>query len=342
MRRLELSAGTGRCDFFVGEPLDRLKMHCNADRIVVVTDRNVRSRYGSKIRGLEVVEIIEGEGAKTLATVSTLYERFLKMGLDRSSFIVGVGGGAVCDVTGFTASTYMRGLRFGFAPTTLLAQVDASAGGKNGVNLMGYKNMVGTIRQPEFCLIDFGVLRTLQKKEIRSGLAEIVKCGAIADAKLFGYLEKNFRRIMELEHDALKIAVSGALKTKITAVEADEMDRGERMALNFGHTVGHALEKTAGIPHGEAISIGMVEEARLSVHMGMLKQTDFERIKSLLSAIGLPTRLEADMDAAISAMRSDKKRRGGDIDIVLLEGIGNARVARVGLSKLNELLAAHE
>jgi len=345
MRTMKLEGATGACTIMLGESVDNLRGYCNggsggneAGKIVAITDANVRRLHGERLKGLEVVEIGLGEGNKTLATAETLYEKLLELEVERSSFIVGVGGGIVCDVAGFIASTYMRGVQFGFAPTTLLAQVDAAVGGKNGVNFKGYKNIIGTIRQPGFCLCDFEMLKTLPEAEMRNGFAEVVKHAAIGDASLFTYLEGDWKRAFVLEKTAIGKVVHDSLQVKMRIVTADEMEKGERMKLNFGHTLGHAVEKVTGIPHGSAVSIGMVAAAKLSVRKTGLAQKDAERLETLLKGIGLPTSIGADREKVLDAMRKDKKRYGENIRMALLEGMGKAKIVEVGLGELEEVV----
>ena len=256
--------------------------------------------------------------------------------LDRKSLVVGIGGRIVCDVTGFAASTYLRGLPFGFVPTTLLAQVDASIGGKNGVNFKGYKNLIGTIRQPEFCIIDFNVLHSLPEREIRSGFAEVVKHAAIGDSKLFDYLEGNVDALLSLHHSALERAIRSSLRVKKAIVQRDEQEDGERMKLNFGHTIGHGVEKTTGRAHGEAVSIGMVAEAKISLMRKILSKSASLRLERLLERFGLPTSMTGeDGEAIVEAVGKDKKRDGDSVQMVHLEKIGKARISRIGLNELS-------
>jgi 3-dehydroquinate synthase len=252
----------------------------------------------------------------------------------RSSFIVGVGGGIVCDITGFVASTYLRGIRFGFVPTTLLAQVDASIGGKNGVNFKGYKNIIGNIRQPEFCLCDSEMLKTLPKKEMRCGFAEVVKSAAIGDAELFTYLEENWEKASSLHQTALERVVTGSVNVKMKIVEEDEQEQGVRRKLNFGHTIGHAMEKVKGIPHGDAVSIGMVAAARISAERKYVDTKEVERLVKLLEDMGLPTEIQADKEMIMDAIRKDKKREKQSIMMSLLDGIGKARIEDVPLDEV--------
>lgn len=335
MRTMRLEAKSGSCLIALGESAGSLRAYCQgAGRIIAITDRNVRRLHGRLLDGLDVVEMGTGEGIKTLETVSRIYDELLALEAHRSSFIVGLGGGIVCDVAGFAASTYMRGVGFGFVPTTLLAQVDASIGGKNGVNLRGYKNIVGLIRQPGFCLCDFDLLKTLPEQEMRNGFAEIVKSAAIGDGGLFSFLEGNWEKAFSLEQSAIEKAVHDSIQVKMRIVMADEAESGERMKLNFGHTLGHAIEKAASFPHGAAISIGMVAAARLSVEKAGLEKKDAGRLLALLEGIGLPVKLEADAAMVLDAIRKDKKRSGRKIRMALLEEIGRARIQEVGLEEL--------
>jgi 3-dehydroquinate synthase len=339
MRIMTLQAQSGSCKIALGESIDNLKGYCEgAGNVVVITDSNVRRLHGERLKGFDIIEISPGEGSKTLETAGEVFGRLLELEIDRSSFIVGVGGGIVCDITGFAASTYMRGVPFGFVPTTLLAQVDASVGGKNGVNFKGYKNIIGTIRQPRFCLCDFDLLRTLPKEEMRNGFAEAVKAAAIGDAPLLSYLEGNWKKASGLQRTAIAKVVHDSLQVKMKAVSADESERGERMKLNFGHTVGHAIEKATGMPHGEAISIGMVAAAGLSGKKAGLEAKEAQRLESLLKEIGLPTALGAKKDEVLEAIRKDKKRFGAKIRMVLLERIGSAVMADVGLEEMEAVV----
>ena len=277
-----------------------------------------------------------GEGSKSLKTARELFERLVAIECDRDTVLVGIGGGVVCDLTGFVAATYLRGVRCGFVPTTLLAQVDAAIGGKNGVNLDRYKNLVGTIVQPRFVLVDPSLLRTLPVEELRGGLAEVVKAGAIRDVKLFEQLERRGANLLAATPAVLAGPVEQAVHVKAAIVTEDERETGVRRLLNFGHTFGHALERATDLSHGEAVSVGMVVAARLSVARGRLAAEEAERLERLLSVLGLPTRAPADAETLMDAMRRDKKRAGDDIRFVLLDAIGEAVVERIPLAELAE------
>jgi 3-dehydroquinate synthase len=333
-----IAGASDRSTIMVGEPLERLNAHCDATKRVIVTDRRVRALHGALFPPWEVIEIGRGERSKTLATVNRLYEAFLQHEVDRSSLVVAVGGGLVCDVAGYAASTYLRGLRFGFVPTTLLAQVDASVGGKNGVNFKGYKNLVGTFTQPRFVLCDFSLLRTLPAPELKNGFAEAIKTAAVSDAQLFSFLEATWKGALSLEPGPIERIIYDCLALKSRIVSLDEKEKGERRKLNFGHTVGHALEKVNHLRHGEAVSLGMVAAAKLSTRRGLLSRNDAGRIEDLLRKFDLPVKTHADAGPVREALRKDKKRENEEIHFVLLDGIGNARVEPVEIHELDEVL----
>ena len=338
MKTLEIEGGTGRSDLYVGERLQRVTDYLPKTGVVIVTDSTVLGLYGDVFPSAPVIEIGTGEAIKTLDTVETIYQRLVELEADRSVFILGIGGGIVCDVAGFVASTYLRGVRFGFVATTLLAQVDASVGGKNGVNFSGYKNMVGVFNQPEWVICDMELLKTLPKREVLSGFAEIIKHGAIGDADLFAFLESRADRALALDPEVIERLVYDSVVIKAAIVNRDERERGERRKLNFGHTFGHAVEKVTCIPHGEAVSIGMAVAARLSVQKGLLSPARAGRIPALIDRYGLPSRLEVNPGDAIDALKRDKKREGDRINFVLLQGIGEAVVREIPLKELEAVV----
>ncbi|MBI5897451.1 MAG: 3-dehydroquinate synthase [Desulfobacterales bacterium] len=338
MNEINVTGQSGRSRILVGETLDRLAHYLPKGRTVIITDENVRRLYGHRFPEGEVITIGCGEQHKTLETLALIYDRLIAAEADRSTFIVGIGGGIVGDVTGFAASTYMRGLRFGFVASTLLAQVDATVGGKNGVNFKGYKNMVGVFNQPEFVLIDIGLLKTLPPAEVACGLAEIVKHACIADAPYFDAIERDGEAIAALDEAVLLRLVQRSVEIKAGVVNQDEREAGERRKLNFGHTLGHAFEKTLGISHGAAVSAGMAMAADLSVARGLLSQAEKARIIALLQRLNLPTALEFDRQAVFDALQKDKKRQQAQIHFVLLKGLGQAVVESISIEALGRWL----
>ena len=336
-----LQGQTGDCRIVLGDARATLGGLCGSRRVVIVTDANVRRHHQACFPPGEILEIGLGEAHKPLETVGLLYERFLELKLDRAALVLAIGGGIVCDVAAFAAATWLRGLDTGLVPTTVLAQADAGVGGKSGVNFRGLKNQVGTIRQPRFVLCDPAFLRTLPQVEVRNGLAEVVKAAAIADPRLWEHLESRAEAVLALEAEPLAEAMSAALSMKVRVVEADELETGLRRTLNFGHTVGHAYEALLGVRHGEAISAGMVFAARLSERRGRLASGQAKRLERLLERLGLPTRLEADPDAVLEAIGSDKKRAGAVVHMALLERLGQAIVEPVPLTELRQELAVN-
>lgn len=322
----------------IGENLDNLGKYIPAERPIIITDTNVRQCWGKYFPPGDVITIGTGEKIKTFDTVRYIYEQLLKLEADRSSFIIGIGGGIVCDIAGFVASTYMRGVRFGFVSSTLLSQVDASVGGKNGFNFGGYKNIVGVFNQPEFVICDLNLLKTVPQKEILSGLAEIIKHGAIADKSLFIFLEENRDQALALDLAVIEKLVYDSVVIKSEIVNQDEKEKGQRRKLNFGHTFGHAIEKTTKVRHGEAVSAGMVLASELAVKKAALAEKDSNRIADLLGKYGLPVRLEYDCHAVLETLKMDKKREGDRIYFVLLSEIGNAYVEEIAIKELEALI----
>ena len=334
MGKLEIHGSTGDSTVLIGESLRSLEKYIPSEKVLVITDTNVRRHYQKDFPSCEVIEIGTGEVIKNLDTVRKICQRLMDMEADRSSFIVGIGGGVVCDIAGFVASIYLRGVRFGFVSTTLLSQVDASVGGKNGVNLGGYKNMMGVFNQPEFVICDMDLLKTLPERELLSGLAEIIKHAAIGDPKLFSYLEENYEKALKLDPQVIEKLVSDSIDIKSSIVNWDEKEKGARRKLNFGHTFGHAIEKTAGISHGEAVSVGMVIASELSKKKGYLSPEETEKIVTLLKKLKLPYRIQIDHSGVLDALKKDKKRNGSSIHFVLLRAIGEAVVERISIKEL--------
>jgi len=307
-------------------------------RPIIITDDNVNRIWGKNWEGYPVIEIKSGEKSKNVETVVEIYRQLLHYHVDRSWFIVGIGGGVVCDITGFVAGTFLRGLRFGFIPTTLLAQCDAAIGGKNGVNFEGHKNIIGTFNQPVFILCDPVFLTSLPKDETANGFAEIVKHALIADDSLFSLIEQHVSDICTLQPDIISALTMKSINIKTTVVMADEHDLGERRKLNFGHTFGHAIESVTGLSHGKAISIGMMLAMEISIRKGFLKNDTFLRIKSLLMQLGLPVSLKTDHSKIKEAIIKDKKRQEQKIHFVLLSGIGRAIIEQFSLEEMNRFL----
>lgn len=338
MKSIKIYGQSSDSLILISESLSHLPRYVQSRRAVIITDYNVSHFYRKDFPPWDVIEIGMGEGIKTLDTVKEIYNQLLELEVDRSCFLVGIGGGIVCDIVGYVASTYMRGLSFGFVSSTLLSQVDASVGGKNGVNFYGYKNMIGVFNQPEFVICDLDMLKTLPQKERLCGFAEIVKHAAIRDALLFEFLEKYTQEALALERFVIERLVYDSVQIKASIVQQDEKEKGLRRLLNFGHTYGHALEKTLGISHGEAVGIGMNKATNLSVQRGLLKIVDKERIEKLLQQLQLPTEIDVDKKKIWDAFKKDKKREGRGIHFILLNKIGEALVQEIPLRELEEII----
>jgi 3-dehydroquinate synthase len=337
MRKLTIEGQLKTSTLLIGERLQNAGSYIPGDRLIVITDTVVQELYQNQFPPGEVITIGTGEGIKNLDTVRDIYHRLVDLKADRATFILGIGGGVVCDICGFVASTYMRGLRVAYIPTTLLAQVDASVGGKNGVNLGGYKNLVGVFNQPEFVLCDGRLLKTLPQREILCGMAETIKQAAVADIELLNYLEQNCGRIMKLDDDVIEKMVYDSVVIKSAIVNRDETERGERRKLNFGHTFGHAIEKCSEYNHGEAVAVGMVIAAALSVEKGLLSTPDALRLKEMLQKFNLPTKANVQPDALLDAIERDKKRAGDTLHFIYLKGLGDAIAEEIALSELKDI-----
>lgn len=329
MKELNVRAASGRCRVFIGRDLKDLEQLVKNAGKLAVLDENVAKLHSAKLPEWPKKEVKAGENHKNLKSVEALYQSFLEQGLERESFITAIGGGTVCDMAAFAACTYMRGIAFGLAPTTLLAQADAGIGGKNGVNFGGLKNIVGVIKQPDFVLCDPTVLGTLPAAEIRNGLAEIIKTAVIGDRKLFNFLEENLENALALEPAALESIITKTIQVKAKIIERDETEKGERIKLNFGHTLGHAIESVHRVPHGQAVSIGMSVDLRLSQAKQGLPPEESNRVLEVLKACGLPVELELDKASLMHALTRDKKKHGECLHLALLKSIGQVEITVV-------------
>jgi len=323
-------------DYYFAGGISHLKEIVDNKNTILITDENVFAHHQKRFKNWNTIVLKPGEEYKVQATVDSIIEQLIEMEADRKTTLVGVGGGVITDLTGYVASVYMRGIRFGFVPTTLLSLVDASIGGKNGIDVGVYKNMVGIIRQPSFILHDLVLLNSLPENEWRNGFAEIIKHACIKDAAMFRELEKNdlnFYQKRKKETGAL-IQRNALIKTKV--VQQDEFEQGDRKLLNFGHTLGHALENQYELSHGEAISIGMTYAASLSQQLKKFKQT--ERVVNVLEKYGLPTFAQFDKDKVINVLKMDKKKTKDSINFILLERIGKAVIQPISIDQLYQSL----
>ncbi len=328
---------------------DWVKSLWKPQKIAIITDNHVASLYAEKVKlsleaaGFEVIvfDFLEGEASKNLTTVNKAYEFLVKNGMTRGDGIVALGGGVVGDLAGFVATTYMRGIHFLQIPTSLTAQVDSSIGGKTGVNTPYAKNMVGTFTQPDGVLIDPDTLQTLGKRELIEGMGEVVKYGLIDDIDLWNeLLEMDGSPQSILDHAESIIYHSCNVKRRV--VVEDEMDDGVRLYLNFGHTIGHAIEATAGygkVMHGEAVAIGMVQISRVAEKKGLSPEGLTEQIIAMCQKFGLPTDHEPwDASVLYTALTRDKKARGNSIKTVIVPELGSAAINQIPLEEMKEYL----
>lgn len=330
----------GVSTLYVDRVIDILDDILPKSRVIVITDVNIDRLYPDLVHRYDHIIIGSGEAIKSLQTIEMIYSRLMAMGADRSTFLLGIGGGIVTDITGFVAATYMRGVEFGFVSTSLLGQVDASVGGKNGVNVGGYKNMVGTFLQPRFVVSDVEMLRTLPRREFRAGMAEAVKSAIVGDAELFEFIERYADDKLYTDVEALQNIVSRSVAVKSAIVAEDECEAGRRRVLNLGHTIAHAIEKsTHELNHGEAVAVGLSMIAHASAKLGMMLEGDAERVDALLAKLGFELELPVSLTNVLREVRYDKKKRDNILRVVLPESIGCCKVVDMPFDEFEELFS---
>jgi len=323
-------------NYYFDADFSKLEKMVGQEHAVLITDEHVFQAHKKKLKGWNCITLKPGEEYKVQATVDSIIEQLIEFKADRSTWLIGIGGGVVTDITGYVAAVYMRGIKCGFVPTTILAMVDASIGGKNGIDVGIYKNLVGTIRQPQFLLYDYSFLKSLPKQEWVNGFAEIIKHGCIKDLSLFKELEKNKLTYYQKNKPALAKLIRRNAEIKSTVVQADEFEKGERRLLNFGHTLGHAIENMYELSHGQAISIGMTAACQISEKL--VKFKDSERVIDVLDQYGLPTLANFDKPKAFEVLKMDKKREQKDMNYVLLEKIGKGVVKSIPMTQLEKIV----
>lgn len=305
------------------------------EKAVIVTDENLFQAHKRKLKGFNTIVLKPGEQYKVQQTVDVVIDQLILLGADRQTTLIGFGGGVITDITGYVAGIYLRGINVGYIPTSLLAMVDAAIGGKNGIDVGVYKNMVGLIRQPSFLIYDYSLLKTLPLAEWRNGFAEIIKHACIKDAKMFAELEQNSIAKYRKNPTLLANLITRNALIKIKVVQQDEFEKGERKLLNFGHTLGHAIENMYQLSHGEAISIGMTYAALMSQQLKFYKEA--ERVIKLLHQYGLPTVADFDANKAFKVLLKDKKRQADSINYILLQKTGKGVVQPLLLVQLQEI-----
>lgn len=331
-----ISFSGSRTDYYFSASFSKLGTIADKKNAVIITDENVFNAHKNKFRGWNVICLKPGEEYKVQQTVDAVIDTLISMEADRKTTLIGVGGGVITDLTGYIASIYMRGIDVGFVPTTVLAMVDASIGGKNGIDVGEYKNMVGVIRQPRFLLYDTSFLSSLPASHWSDGFAEIIKHACIKDAEMFRILEQHDIASMQKKGKLLGEIIQRNAMLKSTVVKKDEFEKGDRKLLNFGHTLGHAIETQYEITHGQAISIGMHYACRLSEELAGFKDT--ERVITLLSQYGLPVDANFKLEKVIGIMKMDKKRTRKDIHYVLLKQIGKGILQEMPFRELEKML----
>jgi 3-dehydroquinate synthase len=334
LEKIAINTPGYRSEIIVGENWEIVKRMIPDTGVVIITDENIFRIYGDHFPSVPTFTVSPGEQSKKLEVIEYLAGKFLDSGVDRTGFVLAVGGGVVCDLVGFLASVYMRGIRCGYVSTSLLSQVDASTGGKNGVNLGKTKNILGIIRQPEFVICDTAMLQTLPEQEYLSGLAELIKTAVIGDMELFELIERNYNEIMMRDKDLMTLLVAKSVRFKAAVVTEDEHENGLRRILNFGHTYGHAIELQKSVKHGFAVASGMELAAEFSFEKELISNYEKERIINLLNQFGLLAKHQISDNQIEKLILHDKKKIGGDINFVFTNGIGKALVDKVSVSEV--------
>ena len=335
MKKKTFTFTTSTVNYYFNAEFSYLDKLASKENAVVITDENVFDKHKKKFKGWNTIVLKPGEEYKVQQTVDTVIDQLLALGADRKTTLIGVGGGVITDITGYVAGIYMRGVQFGFVPTSLLAMVDASIGGKNGIDVGVYKNMVGLIRQPKFLLFDPSFLKSLPKAEWQNGFAEIIKHACIKDVAMFKLLQQHTLSGFQKDANLLSSLIEQNVLIKTKVVVKDEFEQGERKLLNYGHTLGHAIENMYALSHGQAISIGMTYAAVISQQLkGFTGAAD---VVKLLEKYGLPTFTKFDTKKAFKILLMDKKKDNVSINYILLEKIGKGVIQPLLFVQLQEI-----
>ncbi len=336
MKKRTFTFSTTSVDYYFDAGFSHLEKLVSKENAVIITDEHVFAKHKSKFKGWNTIVLKPGEEYKIQPTVDGVIGQLIAFGADRKTTLIGVGGGVVTDITGYVAGIYMRGIAFGFVPSSLLAMVDASIGGKNGIDVGLYKNMVGLIRQPKFLLFDHSLLKSLPKAEWQNGFAEIIKHACIKDAAMFRLLQQHKLTDFQKDPKLLASLIERNVLIKTKVVVGDEFEQGERKLLNFGHTLGHAIENMYELSHGQAISIGMTYASVISQQLkGFTGTAD---VVNLLSKYGLPTFAKFDTKKAFKVLMKDKKKDNVSINYILLSKTGKGVIQPLLLVQLQDIL----
>ena len=338
MRKEIMAFSNKQVEYIFDGNFSQLAAIFQRDKLVIVTDENVFKLHSSKFEGFTTIQLAAGEEFKQQRTVDDIISKLLELEADKQTILVGVGGGVITDMTGYAASIYKRGIKLVQVPTSVLAMVDASVGGKNGVDVGPYKNMVGTVYQPDLLLFDYSFLDTLPEEEWVNGFAEIIKHACIKDADFFDFLSSKNLDDFRKDKTLLAALIEKNVAIKTTVVLKDEFETGDRKLLNFGHTIGHAIENIYQLPHCHAVSIGMLAACRISEEINNFSSIEKEKLANLLQRYHLPVEFSFDKENIWKILVMDKKRSNDSMSFILLDTIGKAIIKPIPLVQLKDLI----
>ena len=338
MRKETFVFSQKKVDYLFDASFSEIENYFPKEKIIIITDGNVFAHHGAKFDGFKIIKTAAGEANKNQQTIDEIINQLLQLQADKQTCIVGVGGGVVTDMAGYVASIYKRGVKLALVPTSILAMVDAAIGGKNGIDVGLYKNMIGTVYQPDVILFDYDFLHTLPDAEWTNGFAEIIKHACIKDAALFSFLEDNKIENFKTDKTAIASLIEKNVSIKTSVVLNDEFETGERKVLNFGHTIGHAIENIYHLPHGHAVSIGMVAASAVSEKINNFSPDEKRQLIKLLRQYHLPVKMEIDTNKIWEVLLMDKKRDDANMSFVLLDKIGTAKIVSIPLLQLKILI----
>ena len=338
MRKETFVFSQKKVDYLFDASFSEIENYFAKEKIIIITDENIYHHHGAKFDGFKIIKTAAGEANKNQQTIDEIINQLLQLQADKQTCIVGAGGGVVTDMAGYVASIYKRGVKLALVPTSILAMVDAAIGGKNGIDVGLYKNMIGTVYQPDVILFDYDFLHTLPDAEWTNGFAEIIKHACIKDAALFSFLEDNKIENFKTDKTAIASLIEKNVSIKTSVVLNDEFETGERKVLNFGHTIGHAIENIYHLPHGHAVSIGMVAASAVSEKINNFSSDEKAQLIKLLRQYHLPVKMEIDTNKIWEVLLMDKKRDDANMSFVLLDKIGTAKIVSIPLLQLKILI----